>query len=316
VLGPEVQKRFLGVPLVTRAEVIGLLAVRLPEGIGIDVVADSAAERLLSALADQAAVAIDHAREREMRDKLEERVGSLERQHTNQDQAIRFLSHDIRTALSSIEGYSSLLAGGILGEVNDRQKDALERIRQVGTHLLSLLANVMEVARMRTEGLTFRTSNVLLGSVATDAVNIVIPVASEADIRISVVDGSPVEVLTDRHRLRQVLVQLLDNAVKYSPDGSTITVKTGVVSGDDRTWGEVAISDQGRGIAAEKIETIFHPYERVLQAQGTERSAGGLGLGLSIARGLVQQMGGVITVDSEPGKGSTFAVRMPLVAGH
>jgi signal transduction histidine kinase len=308
VLGPDVQDYFLGVPLVTRGEVIGLLAVRRAEPVR----SDEAGERLLSALADQAAVAIEGAQERERRDHLEVRVGDLERQHTSQDEAIRFLSHDIRTALGSIDGYAALMAGGVMGEISERQKEVLDRIRQVGTHLLSLLGNATEIARLRTEGITFRSTALFLEDVVADAVNVVIPVARKAGIQINVQHAPRVEVVTDRHRLRQVLVQLLDNAIKYSPEGSTVTVSARAVTDDDRDWGEVKVEDQGPGIAPENLETIFRPYERVGRAAPESRVVSGLGLGLAIAKDLVQRMGGSISVESEVGKGSSFAVRMPL----
>jgi signal transduction histidine kinase len=308
ILGEGIQDHFLGVPLVNRAAVIGLLAVRRAEAGP----ADPSSELLLSALADQAAVAIEGARERELRGTLEIKVGDLERQHTSQDQAIRFLSHDIRTALSSIDGYASLMVGGVLGEVNERQRDALERIRQVGTHLLSLLANATELARLRTEGMAFRSTPLILGDVVTDAVNVVLPVAGDARIHIAVREGPRVEVVTDRHRLRQVLVQLLDNAVKYSPERSTVTVTTRVLTEGDGGWGEVSVTDQGPGIPQEHLQTIFKPYERIGSSAPEGRTVSGLGLGLAIAQSLVERMRGTISVKSEVGKGSTFAVRMPL----
>jgi sigma-B regulation protein RsbU (phosphoserine phosphatase) len=308
LLGHQIHDYFLGVPLVNRAAVIGLLAVRRAESGP----ADPSSELVLSALADQAAVAIDAARERDLRGTLEVKVGDLERQHSSHDQAIRFLSHDIRTALSSIDGYASLMAGGVLGEVNERQIDALERIRQVGTHLLSLLGNATELARLRTEGMAFRTTPLILGDVVTDAVNVVIPVAHEANIEIAVRPGPRVEVVTDRHRLRQVLVQLLDNAVKYSPARTTVTVTTRVQAEGDQDWGEVTVTDQGPGIPAQHLQTIFKPYQRIDSSAPGGRTVSGLGLGLAIAQSLVERMGGSIIVKSEVGKGSSFAVRMPL----
>jgi signal transduction histidine kinase len=308
VLGPEVQRFFLGVPLVTRGEVIGLLAVRRAG----DGPAEAEAERLLSALADQVSLAIEGARERDLRNRLELRVDEMERQHTNQDEAIRFLSHDIRTALSSIDGYASLMAGGVLGEVSDRQRDTLERVRQVGAHLLSLLGNALEVARLRTEGVTFHSTRNRLADVVSDAVNVVIPVARAAHIDIAVPEGPPLIVVIDRHRLRQVLVQLLDNAVKYSPEHSTVTVSTRAVDEGNRGWAEVTVTDQGPGIAAQHLETIFRPYQRLDSSPASGRKPGGLGLGLAIAQGLVEQMGGRISVTSEFGHGSAFTVTIPL----
>jgi signal transduction histidine kinase len=119
-------------------------------------------------------------------------------------------------------------------------------------------------------------------------------------------------VVTDRHRLRQVLVQILDNAVKYSPASTTVTVTTRVLTEGDTGWGEVTVTDQGPGIPAEHLERIFEPYQRVDSSTPKGRIVSGLGLGLAIAQGLVERMRGSISVKSEVGKGSTFAVRMPL----
>jgi signal transduction histidine kinase len=295
---------FVAVPLVAGGAVTGLVAVALPRA------ATSADEWLLSALADQTAVALENARlGGEARLEMEDRLRISEGATNAKDRALATLAHDIRSPLGAIEGYCALLEDEIYGPVTAQQRDALGRVRMSGRHLLSLLDNVMDMARLNAGIAAVLAEPVPLGRVAREAVEMLIPAASAKLQRLDLVADTDVVATGDTGRVRQVLVNLLGNAVKFTPVGGVITVTTGVRSVDALTWGEIRVSDTGPGIAPTERTAIFEPYYR------SEATAllPGVGLGLAISHGLVQQMGGTLDLESELGAGSTFTIRLPLL---
>lgn len=292
----------LAVPLVVSGSVTGLLAVALPAP------ATAADEWLLSALADQAAVALEQARlGGEGRTELEERLRASEGATSAKDRALATLAHDIRSPLGAIDGYCWNMEDEVYGPVTDQQRRALARVRMSGRHLLSLLDNVMDMARLDAGSVTLSTEPLRLADVACEAVDIVMPAAIAKLQRLEQSGDPDVVVLGDRARIRQVLVNLLSNAVKFTPQGGAITVVTAVRQFDDACRGEVRVEDTGPGIPAAEQASVFEPYYR---GQGTDRTPG-IGLGLAISRALVTQMGGELALQSEVGVGSSFAIRLP-----
>jgi phosphoserine phosphatase RsbU/P len=297
------QECFLGVPLVVQGEVTGLLAVLR----STDEPCTDADEWLLSALADQAAMALENARlEEEVRQEMQERVRAMEGVTEAKERALSTLAHDLRSPLTAVDSYSELLEMEMLGPVTDRQREALGRIRMSGRHLLAVLESVLEMARLNAGVVTLRTQSVRLVEVLEEATQMVLPSATARDqVLGSEVAVSPV-VRADADRLRQVLVNLLDNAIKYTSTGGSIRARTSVLERGGRRWGGVSVSDSGLGIAPEDLEAVFLPYYRIA---GNEP---GTGLGLAISRELVRNMGGDIDVESKIGCGSTFTVCLPL----
>jgi signal transduction histidine kinase len=300
---------FLGVPLVAHGTVTGLLAVVRPEG---EACTDEE-EWLLSAVADQVAVALENARlEEEMRREREGRARAVEEAGEAdgaKNRALATLSHDLRSPLNAIDSYAALIEMEILGPVSDRQREALGRIRMSGRHLLAVLENVLEMQRINAGVVGVRTVSIAAAAVIEEAVLMVGPsaVAKEQSL---VVEAAPEVVLeADPDRLRQVLVNLLGNAVKYTRPNGSLRVAASLTEIDGRPWGIIAVSDTGPGIPADKLQTIFRPYYRILATDGS--SPEGTGLGLAISRELVRQMGGEIRVESELGRGSTFIVQLP-----
>lgn len=297
--------RFIAVPLIVGGAVTGLLAVatRRPSA-GAD-------ESLLSALADQAAVALENARlVGEVRQQVEERQ-ITQGATTAKDRALSTLAHDIRAPISAIEAYSALVQDEIYGPINDRQREALGRVRMSGRHLLSLLDNVMEMARLNAGVLRVESEPVNLVDVARDAVQMLIP---QSDAKLQTLQlGRPatVVVMADHARVRQVLVNLIGNAVKFTAEGGSINVDTATKVVDDVAWGEIRVTDTGPGIADAEKTAIFEPYYR---SEGTAQVPG-VGLGLAISHALVQQMGGRLEVESEVGVGSSFIIRFPSPDG-
>jgi signal transduction histidine kinase len=294
---------FIAVPLVVSGAVTGIIAVALPRPSSIP------DEWILSALADLASVALENARlSGEVRVDMEERLRASESATSAKDRALSTLAHDIRSPLGAIEGYCAIMEGEMYGPINDKQREALGRIRMSGRHLLSLLDNVMDMARLNAGVGSVVMDPLQLGDVARDAVDIMMP-GADARMQKLVLDSTAAPVVRgDDARLRQVLVNLIGNAVKFTPEGGEIRVSTMLIGAGYEQMGAIRIVDTGAGIAAAERASIFEPYYR---SEATAL-APGIGLGLAISYALVRQMGGDIDVDSELGVGSSFTVRLPL----
>jgi len=297
------EDRVLAVPLVVGGAVTGLLALGLARP------GTAADEWLLSALADQAAVALEHARlGGEVQPKLEDRLRASEGATDAKDRALATLAHDIRSPIGAIDGYCSNMEDEMYGSVTDEQRRVLGRVRMSGQHLLSLLDSVMEMARLVTGTVAMSREPVRLSDVAREALEIVTPAAAAKLQRLEQSGDADVVATGDRARIRQVLVNLLGNAVKFTPEEGVVTVHTSRRVSGDRSWGEVRVSDTGPGIPEPERAAIFEAYYR---SPGTAR-APGIGLGLAISSTLVARMGGEITVESQLGLGSSFCVRLPV----
>lgn len=293
---------FIAVPLVVGGEVTGLVAVAAKRA------CTTADEWLLSALADQAAVALENARlAGEVRVEMEDRLRASEGATNAKDGALATLAHDIRTPLGAIDGYCELMQDEMYGTINDRQREALGRVRLSGRHLLSLLDNVLEMARLTAGVVRVNTEPVPLTDVAREAFDILIPAAQAKFQKLEFVNPDDVVVTADHTRLRQVLVNLIGNAVKFTPQDGSISITTAQRTIDGAPWGEVRITDSGPGIAPAEQAAIFEPYYR------SEMTAliPGVGLGLAISQALVTQMGGCLQLESEVGIGSSFSVVLP-----
>jgi signal transduction histidine kinase len=305
LFGAGAREHFLGVPLVVQGAVIGLMAVRLPD----ERVADDDAEWLLSSLADQTAIALESTRNDDVRHLLEGRLDELLREQEGKDRAIQIMSHDLRTPLTALVGYAALLNSEVLGPLNDRQQATLQRMKLVCDHMESVLSNVLEMARLSGGRFQMAIEEVDLRALVAAALDVVRPAADRAGIRLQMNHGAPFPVRTDSSRLRLVLVQLLDNAIKYSPDGCQVYVRLATVQQDGRSWAQLEVIDEGPGIEPERQQEIFEPYVRRDGLSG--RAKGGIGLGLPIARGVVERLGGTLSLDSAPGQGACFRILLP-----
>lgn len=304
LLGPGAPERFLGVPLVVRGSIIGLLAVVAPE----EAMGDERPEWLLSALADQASVALESARDGEGRSALRGRLEELERRDTQREEALRMIGHDLRSPLSALNGYLHLLQLESYGPLNDAQRATVERLLSVARHVDSLVGNVREMGRLATGTLELTCVAVELAPLAEAAADIIRVDALSKDVEIRVEAPRDARVLADADRLRQVLVQLLDNAVKFSPKESVVTLAGGVEERDEGRRVVVRVSDQGPGVAEDEAEAIFEPYR---QGAGVTGATGSMGLGLAIARALLTLMEGSIGLDPAAEEGATFVVTLP-----
>jgi signal transduction histidine kinase len=293
------------VPLVVGGAVSGLVAVATVRP------STAADESLLSSLADHAAVALENARlGGEVRLAMEDRLRASEGAIDAKDRALATLAHDIRTPLGAIDAYCAIMQDEILGPVTDRQRETLGRVRMSGRHLLSLLDNVMDMARLNAGVVRLNSEPVHLLHVAREAVHLLIPAADAKLQALQVGRSEDAVVMGDHDRVRQVLVNLIGNATKFTPPDGAITVTTSVRVVDGAAFGEVRVCDSGPGIAEAERAAIFEPFYR---SEGM-LDAPGVGLGLAISLGLARQMGGELAVESQVGTGSEFVLRLPLLS--
>ena len=295
---------FLAVPLVATGAVTGLLAVARRTG------ASEADEWLLSALADQAAVALENARVGgEVRHAMEARLRASEGATNAKDRALATLAHDIRSPLGAIEAYCELLEDGLYGEINSGQRGAIGRIRMSGRHLLSLLDNVMDMARLNAGVVRVSVEPVRIADVARESVDMMIPAADAKRQTLQLVERADAIVSGDHAHLRQVLVNVIGNAIKFTPEGGRIGVSTAMEVKDGQRFGVIRVSDTGPGIAEAERAAIFEPFYR---SEDTSL-APGVGLGLAISHALVVEMGGTLEAQGAVGAGSVFVLSLPLM---
>jgi signal transduction histidine kinase/AmiR/NasT family two-component response regulator len=212
-------------------------------------------------------------------------------------------SHELRTPLNSILGFTQLLQ---LSELSDEDSHAVERILGAGRHLLALINELIDIARIESGDLSLSVEPVLVRPVIEQISQLMAPLAAERSIRITQHGAHPaLAVHADRQRLSQVLVNLISNAIKYNHRDGSITISC-QEEGTGRA--SITVTDTGPGLSPENIERIFIPFERL----GAEQTAiEGTGIGLPLARSLTDAMGGHLTASSIPGQGSAFTIRLP-----
>ena len=215
------------------------------------------------------------------------------------------MSHELRTPLAAIIGYGELLTDGITGPVNEEQKKQLVRIRWSANHLLSIIDEILTLARMDAGKETVDSQAVEVAQLLESVASMAEPLAAAKGLRFDLdLQPGDLSVRTDPVKLRQVLLNLISNAVKYTETGG-ITLSSNAVDGVVHFH----VDDTGIGVSSEHIEKIFEPFWQVEQT--TTRRAGGTGLGLAVTRQFVDLLGGSISVESEIGRGSSFRVSLP-----
>ncbi|MGH2554926.1 MAG: hybrid sensor histidine kinase/response regulator [Actinomycetota bacterium] len=215
------------------------------------------------------------------------------------------MSHELRTPLNSILGFAQLLE---MEELTEQQRTSVERILSGGEHLLELINEILDIARIESGQITLSVEPVHLGRAVTEVIDMVRPLADKADVHIFEPEGDlEVQVRADRQRLKQVLLNLLSNAVKFNRHPGEVRINAGRPSAG---WVRVAVSDTGIGIAEAYMSQLFKPFAR-LGAEGL--GIEGTGLGLALSKGLTEMMGGTLDVSTTQGVGSTFSIQLPLL---
>jgi signal transduction histidine kinase len=237
---------------------------------------------------------------------LDERSRELEAASRHKSEFLANMSHELRTPLNAITGFSQVLRKGLFGEINAKQSEYLDDILASAHHLLSLIDDVLDLAKVEAGQIELRVAPFSLPETLERGVVIVRERALKGDVRISLSTGPGVgTVVGDERRVTQVLFNLLSNAVKFTPPGGSVDV------GATRLDGAVHVSvhDTGPGIAPEDQDRIFEEFQ---QAEAGKEQREGTGLGLALSKRLIELHDGRIWVDSEPGKGSTFTFTLPV----
>ena len=286
------------VPLVRPDRIVGALVVRrLTPGTFSDEICD-----MLTAFASQSAIALTNAR---LYQQLELQRRELATTSQHKSDFLASMSHELRTPLNAVIGFSEVLLERMFGDLNERQADYVQDILDAGRHLLALLNDVLdlskvEAGRMELEVTTFR---------ASDAIDGVLALVREragqhgVELRFDATDA-PTYITADELRLKQVLLNVIGNAVKFTPKGGNVTL---------RAWTEgpevlITVTDTGIGIAEADRSRIFDSFQ---QGTRSASSSEGTGLGLTLTRRIVELHGGRMWLDSELGAGSTFGLALP-----
>ena len=216
------------------------------------------------------------------------------------------ISHELRTPLNAIGGYVDLIDMGLRGPVTEAQRTDLARIRINQRHLLALVSDVLNFVQVGSGRASYDVADVAAREILADALAIVGPLLLPKQLTLSERPcDETIVVRADPEKATQVVVNLLSNAIKFTPPGGRITVTCAA----DEQVVLVRVADTGVGIPPEKLEAIFEPFVQV--RTGLASRDGGVGLGLAISRNLARAMGGDVTVETEPGTGSTFTLRLP-----
>lgn len=237
---------------------------------------------------------------------LDEKTRELEAASHHKSEFLADMSHELRTPLNAISGFSQVLRKQLFGEINEKQAEYLDDILASARHLLSLIDDVLDLAKVEAGQIELQVVPFSLREALERGVVIVREHATREGVRVSVSSDPGVDtVIGDERRITQVVFNLLSNAVKFAPAGGTVDVAAASVDGEVR----VSVSDSGPGIAPEDQARIFEEFQQT--AAGKEQREG-TGLGLALSRRLVELHGGHIWVDSELGKGSTFVFTLPV----
>jgi signal transduction histidine kinase len=256
---------------------------------------------LLRVLADHVAVAIDRASSHEA-----ERAArrAAERASEAKGQFLSTMTHELRTPLTAIIGLADLVESDLAGPTNDRQKLHLERIQRAAWHLVAIIDQILDFSRAEAGKLVALSEDVELAAIARDVVGVMAGEAELKGLLLGVDAPEPAAIRSDGGKVRQILTNLVGNAVRYTTTGSVHVA----VESDDR-WVRCEVRDTGPGIPADSLESIFEPF---VQVDGDHtRTNGGTGLGLAVSRRLARLLGGDVEVESRVGEGSTFTLRLP-----
>jgi protein-histidine pros-kinase len=239
---------------------------------------------------------------------LQEKNVELERANQAKDRFLASMSHELRTPLNGIIGFAEFLSDGRPGSLNDKQKEYLGDILNSGRHLLHLINDMLDLVKIQAGRVDLALEDFSIRDAIGEVCTGVHPLAAGKDIEVHVTIANGLEFVTlDKQRFKQILFNLLSNALKFTDEHGHVGIDVTPV-GEDRF--HLVVSDDGIGIRAEDISRLFTEFEQL--ETGTARRFGGTGLGLALTRKLVELHGGEIDVESEFGKGSRFGILLPL----
>jgi PAS domain S-box-containing protein len=230
----------------------------------------------------------------------------VERANKLKSEFLASMSHELRTPINALIGYTALLLDGVLGEISQKQRDALTRGRAAAEHLLALINDILDLAKIEAGKMPLHVSRVPIREVVQEVGQQIEPMVRKKQLEfVTDVSADSPALLTDRTKVKQVLLNLLSNAVKFTTKGS-VTIRARPSPGGVR----IDVIDTGIGIRPDDLQAIWEDFRQVDQSR--TREFGGTGLGLSITRKLLDRLGGSVSVESVYGDGSTFSVTLPL----
>lgn len=253
-------------------------------------------------------------------EKLQANYRQLEELDQLKSNFLATISHELRTPLTSIIGYAEMLLEGLAGDPSPEQVEYLQTIMEKGESLLELITSILDLTRVEAGKLRLQPEPFVISELVESSLSSIRPQARKRNLVLQeIIDPELDEPVLDREKVRQCLVNLLGNAVKFTPPGGTITVRAERADRLPRDGGErfdgpdqyfvLSVQDTGIGVPADKMDRIFDSFYQV--DGSATREYGGAGLGLSIVRSYVEAHGGEISVTSEPGKGSCFSILLP-----
>jgi signal transduction histidine kinase/DNA-binding response OmpR family regulator len=292
----------LVLPMLDRDRILGALVVRrkrpgsFPERI----------EALVGAFAAQSALAIQNAR---LFRALETKTAELEVAGRHKSDFLASMSHELRTPLNAVIGFSDVLLERMFGELTQKQEEYLHDIRGAGRHLLELLNEILDLSKIEAGRMDLQLRETPLNEQLEEALSMVRERAARKRLVLEArLDPDPISVIADELKLKQVLLNLLTNAIKYTEEGGRIDVVTRL--GDTDGMAEVSVADTGIGIGAEDQARVFEAFQQG-GLDSSARTEEGTGLGLTLSKRIVELHGGRIWVESELGVGSTFTFAIP-----
>jgi signal transduction histidine kinase len=264
---------------------------------------------LLKTFADQAGIAIQNAR---LFHEIQDKSRQLEVANRHKSEFLANMSHELRTPLNAIIGFSEVLSEQMFGDVNDKQMEYLRDIHSSGQHLLTLINDVLDLSKIEAGRMELDRSCFDMGLLLENSLTLVRERAQRHGLTLALEVGDGlIEWVADARKVKQVVVNLLTNAVKFTPTGGSVTVRARRADAGEQARAEISVTDTGVGIAAEEQALVFEEFR---QASGDYlRKAEGTGLGLSLSKRFVELHGGTLTVKSQPGQGSTFTVTLPML---
>ena len=238
----------------------------------------------------------------------------MQAQHANQAKTtfLSNMSHDIRTPMNAIIGFTTIAASHV--DRTDQVRDCLQKILSSSNHLLGLINDILDMSRIESGKLQIHNQECNLPELIHNLVNIIQPQvkSKQLEMFIDTFEVANEDVIADPLKLNQIFINLMSNAIKYTPAGGTVVFRIMQQTTFKHGWGDYVfiIKDNGIGMSKEFVEHIFEPFER--ESTATRSGIQGAGLGMAITKSIIDMMGGEITVESEAGKGSTFTVKLSL----
>jgi len=292
----------LAIPLLREQQIIGALIVnrKAPGEFAPDVI------ELLRTFASQSALAVQNAR---LFQELEEKSRQLEVADRHKSEFLASMSHELRTPLNAVIGFSEVLLDRMFGELTPKQEEYLQDILTSGRHLLSLINDILDLAKIEAGRMELEVTDFHLPQAIDNAITLIRERAARRAIALEVeVDPRLGDIKGDERKVKQVLLNLLSNAVKFTREGGRVSVHAGLADG----FAEISVIDTGVGIAPEDHEAVFEEFRQVGSDYAKKHE--GTGLGLTLSRRFVELHGGKIWVKSQLNQGATFTFTLPVKA--